>query len=109
MVGIETLTEPATGAGALSVTFAPNKEFVFKEMRLHLGVASATTENLVITIQSNKGSTYNTKIYSRDMNSVQDLVYQPSKEHPLIAGDSLKIEWTNTNLRTWGLEIIYKG
>lgn len=98
-----------TGSGAINYTFAPNKEFVFEELRLHLNVKSETEENFVIQLQSNKGSLYNVKLYSKDMNNLQDLVYQPTKPHDFSSGDSLKITWTNTNLKIWGMEIVYKG
>lgn len=98
-----------TGSGAMNYTFAPNKEFELEEIRLHLDSASATAENFVVQLQSAKGSAYNVKLYSKDMNTVQDLVYQPTKPHDLREEDELKFTWANSNSKTWGLEIIWKG
>jgi len=107
MLGIDTQKSYETGAGAMSVTFTPGKDFTFEEVRLHLSAASATAENFVVTLVSGKGAVYNIKLYSQDMDTVQDLVYQPEKKHDFDEGDSLTFTWTNTNARTWGLEIAY--
>ncbi|MFB0556085.1 MAG: hypothetical protein ACETWQ_22510 [Phycisphaerae bacterium] len=97
------------GTGAMDYTFAPNKEFTFEEVRLHLNEYATATENFVIQLQSSKGSAFNVKLYSKDMNGVQDIVYQPTKEHDIREEDSLKFTWPNTQSKTWGLEIIWKG
>jgi hypothetical protein len=109
MMGLEKQSDHSTAAVAMSYTFAPGKKFTFEEVRIHLSAASATSENFVITIQSAKGSAYNVVLYTQDMDTVQDLVYQPTKEHELNDGDSLLFTWTNTNLRTYGMEIQYKA
>lgn len=109
MLGITQQVQPVTGAVAMNYEFAPGKEFVFEEVRIHLSAASATVENFVITLQSARGSEYNTKLYSQDMNIVQDLIYQPVDPHEFGAGDSLLFAWTNTNTRTYGMEIVYKA
>lgn len=108
-MGIKRQTDPVTGSGALSYTFTPGKEFVFEGVRLHLSAASATIENFVITLISSKGVVYNVKLYSINMNTVQDLIYQPESPQGFVAGDSLVFTWTNTNLRTYGMEIVYKA
>jgi len=106
---IDVQTQPVTGQGAMSYEFAPAKEFVLEEIRLHLDAASATPENFVITLQSARGTLHNVKLYSVDMDTVQDLIYQPDKPHNFTAEDSLLFTWTNTNAKTWGLEIVFKA
>ena len=109
MMGIDLQTQPVTGTGAMSYSFAPGKEFTFEEVRLHLSDALAPAENFVITLVSGKGSLYNVILYSKDMNLVQDLVYQPEQPHNFDPADSLTFAWTNTNGKTWGMEIVYKA
>ena len=109
MIGIDLQTQPVTGTGAMSYSFAPGKEFSFEEVRLHLSDALAPAENFVITLVSSKGALYNVKLYSKDMDSVQDLMYQPAKQHDFGPKDSLLFTWTNTNAKTWGMEIVYKA
>lgn len=109
MIGVDQKRDFSTAAVAMSKTFAPGVRFTFEEVRLHLSAASATSENFVITLQSHKGSVYNVVLYTYDMDTVGDLVYIPATPHVLEVGDSLLLEWTNTNLRTYGLEILYKA
>jgi len=109
MLGVKRQTQPVTGAGAMDYTFTPDKEFVFEGIRLHLDAASATVEDFVIQLDSSKGSLYDVKLYAKDMNTVQDLIYQPEVQHGFMAGDSLKFTWANTNLKTWGMEIVFKA
>lgn len=109
MVGVKKQSDFSTAAIAMSKTFAPAKEFQFEEVRIHLSAASSTSENFIITLLSVKGSVYNVVLYTRDMDTLQDLVYQPTKEHKFEDGDRLSFTWTNTNLRTYGMEIIYKA
>lgn len=109
MAGIKRQIQPVTGEAALSYTLTPGKKFVFEEIRLHLNAASATVENFVITLQSARGTAYDVVLYSVGMNTVQDLVYQADQSHSFEKGDSLVFAWTNTNLRTYGMEIIYKA
>jgi hypothetical protein len=109
MIGVDVQKDYSTGAAAISYTFAPGKKISFEELRLNLSAASATAENFVITLKSHKGTAYDVVLYSRDMNTVQDLVYIPERVHQLEDGDSLLFEWTNTNTRTYGMEIVYKA
>lgn len=109
MMGIKQQVQPVTGVIAMSYEFAPGKEFSFEEVRIHLSAASGTVENFVITLQSGKGSEYNVNVYSKDMNTVQDLVYQPVDPQEFEAADSLLFTWANTNSRTYGMEIIFKA
>lgn len=109
MMGLKQQIQPVTGSGAMSYTFIPGKEFVFEEVRIHLSAASSTSENFVVTLDSGRGSEYDVKLYSQDMDTVQDLIYQPVDPHEFEAEDSLVFTWTNTNSRTWGMEIVYKA
>lgn len=109
MIGIDTQTQIVSGTGAMNYTFTPDKEFIFEEVRLHLNAVSATEENFVIQLVSSKGVVYNIKLYSKDMNTVQDVVYQPENPHEFLPKDSLVFTWTNTNSKTWGMEIIYRA
>lgn len=109
MMGTKRQSQPVNGSGAMSYTLVPNKEFVFEEVRIHLSAASATSEDFTITLSSGKGAVYNVVLYRQDMNTLADLVYQPDPGHEFEPNDSLVFAWTNTNARTWGMEILYKA
>lgn len=109
MMGIDKQEEIVTGTGTMNHTFAPGKEFVFEEVRLHLNEVPTTEQDFVITLVSSKGDVYNVKLYSKDMNAVQDVVYQPENPHEFISKDSLTFTWANANSKIWGMEIIYRA
>ena len=97
----------ATGSAALSLTHTPSgSEIYFYEFRIHLGAASATSENLVIKIDAAAGAAYDTVLDTQDMNTLADYVYLPARPHRLFAGDKIIVTWTNTNTETYGAEVI---
>ena len=106
--------EIATGSAAMApVTFTPrdleNTAVAAKilEIRVHLDSASATTENLVIYVDSASGSAYDINVITEDMNTVQDL--RACLDLLLLDGDVLTFTWANSDSRTYGLEIIYQA
>lgn len=97
-----------TGAAAMSSTLSPTYSFELIDVRIHLDAASATSENFTITLDSAKGTAYDTLVYSRDMDTVTDIIWTPEETLKFAAGDSLIFAWANTNTRTYGLEIRYR-
>ena len=49
------------------------------------------------------------KLYSRDMDGVQDIIYTFDSLQTFEAIDSIVFAWSNSDGRTWGLEVIYYG
>ena len=100
----------ATGAGAMSVTFNPDGSCKVLQINLHLNTVSATTENLVITLDAQSGTEYDVNILTRDMNTVKDLILTKKDldEYIMFGTDKLVFTWSNTDSRTWGLEVIYR-
>jgi hypothetical protein len=72
---------------------------------LHLSAASATSENLVLSRDADAGTHYDTNLYTKDMNAVQDIVYMLDIPFPMSGKDVAKFTWANTNSRTWGLTV----
>lgn len=99
----------ADGQGVMSESLSPAERFVIEEIRLHLDASSATVENFVVRIDSSKGTRYDVRLYSRNMNGVQDVVFVPNPEYSLVDRDTVTFNWSNTNSRTWGLEVIYRA
>lgn len=81
--------------------------FEFLGFEIHLSAASATAENLVIAKDANRGSAYDTKIYSEGMNTVQDIAYMLSDEEPVVCepNDVIDLTWNNTNNTTWTIKL----
>jgi hypothetical protein len=91
----------------MSLTFDPEGACILDEIRLHLSAASATSESFVVTLDSCAGSEYDVNLVTQDMNTIKDLVIPCV--HKLNDVDKLTFAWTNTNSRTWGLEVVFRN
>lgn len=83
------------------------EEWLFRGFKLHLSAASSTTENLVISVDADAGSSFDFNIWTADMNGVQDdSKFFMSDPVPINRNDIVYVTWANTNAVTWGLELI---
>ncbi len=96
-----------TGSGALSVTATCLTKCYLRGARIHLSSA-ATQENVVIWINSAKGSAYDVVLTTQAASGSSDLIWTPDHETVVEAGDTITLQWTNTDARTWGAEIAYE-
>jgi hypothetical protein len=76
--------------------------------QVHLNTASATSENLVVAVDAEKGSSYDVKLYSKDMNGIQDVVYKFDPPEPMEPKDVVTFTWANTNDTTWTIRAFYR-
>lgn len=99
-----------TPAGTETLTAAAyfKKDWELLGFRVHLNAASATAENLVVAIDSNTSSAYDTNLYTKDMNTLQDVIYNFDPPVKLNKKDVVTFTWANTNDKTWGIEVFYK-
>lgn len=98
-----------TGAAAIDYSFSATGKRYITEVSLHLSAAGGAAENFVIKHNSALGAVYDVNIYSVDMTAIQDIVWKPDGGfHELNTGDTLDIDYTNTNTRTYGLEVLYR-
>ena len=99
--------ETFAGTETGKVVLAPGVPFKLLEMGIHLSSASATAENLTVTLDANKGAAWDEVILSQGMNTVADYAYIFDTPRVFEAGDKLRWAWTNTNARTWAMTIKY--
>lgn len=99
------VAETPAGTETARVAVSLDEDYLFLGFELHLSAASATTENLVATVDAAKGSAFDTKLYSKDMNTIQDIVYYPECSIHQKANDLIVFTWSNSNSRTWGLSV----
>jgi len=99
-----------TPAGTETVRTAVyfDKPWELLGFRVHLNAASATSENLVVAKDSAKASAYDTKLYTKDMNGVQDIVYNFETPIALDPKDVVTFTWANTNEKTYGIEVLHR-
>jgi hypothetical protein len=82
--------------GALSYTTVIGRRFTLERILFH--ASEAITETITITLDSGKGSDYDTVLRRKSLSSEQDFIYIPEGENDYYAGDEIKIQCTNANL-----------
>lgn len=95
-----------TSNGVMSITVSRGYQYSVEEIRLHCNSAPTTAENFVITMVSGINSLHNTRLLSTAMSGISNVFWQSEKEINIPTGDTLKCEYTNTDLVPWGIEII---
>lgn len=100
------VAETPAGTETVKIAMAPKKPYHFLGFRLNIAVAPGQADVFSITLDSAKGATYDTVIYSNDMDTVTDLEYVHTyKDLPFDEGDVLLVAWPNVANRTFGLEL----
>jgi len=88
-----------------SINFGKSVEI--EEVRLHLSVAMASVEDLIIQLSSILGSAHNILFLSYSMFNHTDLVYQFHKTHKMLYGDVLSVYLSFKSQTNWyGLSIL---
>jgi len=83
-------------AAALSFTTTIARQFHLSRILFKLD--ANVTEKITITLDSAKGSAYDTVLHSRTLIGQQDYVYTPPDgESEFQSGDEIKIQMTNAN------------
>lgn len=97
-----------TAAIAIAYTLTADGIYVIESVRLHLSAAGGAVENFVIANNAAAGAAYDTVFATYPMNAAADVHYLPVR--PIVLGDAdvLTITYANTNLRTYGLEVVYR-
>ena len=98
----------ATGAAAIATSLTPDGPIVLDSVKLHLSAAGGAAENFTVTINSVTGGVYDTVLFSQDMNTVQDLLWQPDRPIAIANSDVIDFAYNNGNTRTYGLEVLYR-
>jgi len=96
------------GSETVRIVLTSGSPFELLEVKLHVGVAPTTAENFTITRDANEGSYWDELIRSYGMSGVTDFVWDvrdiPLRYQP---DDKLIFAWSNSDGRTFGLEVIY--
>jgi hypothetical protein len=98
----------ATGAVAMASSLTVTDNYLLTSVKLTLSAAGGAAENFTVTVNSATLAAYDTIIFSQDMNVVTDLLWVPDQPVPVLNGDVLDFAYTNTNTRTYGLEVTYR-
>jgi len=96
----------ATGSSAINTSIAPASRGVLLALTLHLSAAGGAAEDLTVTLNKAAGAAYDVPILTQDMSTTQDVVW--TGEIPFQNGDTIDVAYTNSNSRTYGLEVVYR-
>ena len=108
--GTDVVVVNATGSAAISTTTSIGAEFQLLKVVCHFNTAPTTSEYFDLTLDSVAGVAYDTVLFSEDPSSLAstDLVYLPDGDMKFKTGDELKVTFTNTDTKTYGLSIYYQ-
>lgn len=97
------------GTETITVTLYPQTAFCFLEARLKLNTAPTTDENFTMTLDSGHGSSYDVVLDTVPVlgDTSFHRVATRNDGFSFRHDDKLVFGWTNTDGRTWGLEVIY--
>ncbi|MBW2308516.1 MAG: hypothetical protein JRG73_16440 [Deltaproteobacteria bacterium] len=101
----------ATGTGAIAESVTMTDKWRIMQIRLHLSGASAA-EDLIVSIDSAVSAVYDAVLVTQAMNGLTDYAYMfgdGSDGQIVDGGDAVNIDYPNSNGRTWGLEVAYRG
>ena len=105
------VAETPAGTETITPTLYVPEDIKLIEVKLHLSAAGGTSENFTITQngdESGDAAYWDTLLYSRDMNTVTDIIWSPEKEIIIPKGDVIDFAYANTNSKNWGLEISFE-
>ena len=85
-------------------------DWELKQVELHCDAAGATAaENFVVLLDSDKGTYWDTTYYTKDMNTVTDVIWVPEGGPITISkNDLLNFTWANVGSADWGLKAWYR-
>lgn len=104
------VAETPAGSEILRPGLKFDERWLFVGFKLHLDTASATAEDLVISVDADRGAAWDYNIFTEDMNGTKDRGenYSGDNEITLEPNDIVYVTWANTNNRLWGLELVAK-
>jgi len=99
------VAETLAGTETWTTMYGDTAPYEFLGFEVTLSSASATSENLTITVDAAFGSGFDNLIYSKDMNGVQYINNMFDVPRKLSADDKIDVAWANSNSRTWGIKL----
>ena len=98
-----------TGAVAIATTMTVPAGMTYQVISVSckFSTAPTTSEAFTITLDANAGAAYDTVLYTVDPSTtaVTSLVWQPEGPLYLEGGDAVDVAYTNTDTRTYGVQI----
>ena len=92
------------------IFFNDDRRWELLQFEMHLSAAGDAAENLTLQKDANVlADIFDTTIYTKDTNGVQDIIWTPPKGVILEGKDRLKLAWANGGTaRNWGATFYYR-
>jgi len=100
-------TVSATGSAGLNATINPKTAFQLVSVSLDNGTSPATSEDFTVAMIRAVAAASDTILYRKDMLSVDD-VYKSWDDVRGVAGDTIDMDWANTNTVTYKYTVKYR-
>ncbi len=75
------------------------------ELRIHQSAAPTTSEDFVVTVDSARGSAYDTVVFTKALGGYADYIWTPGEIVTFNIDDILVCTYTNTDTKTLGIEL----
>ncbi len=97
----------ATGSGAITASQAISADARLTSVTLHFNAAPTTSESFTVTIDANDGAAYDYVLASVNpsLSALTDYVFIPDGDLFLENGDAVDLAFTNTDSKTYGVQI----
>ena len=98
-----------TGAGNIitSLIVPPSRTYELVSVTCQFSAAPTTAGSLTITLNARGGAAYDVLLYTVDPSTtaLTDIVWWPDSSTFLEGGDAIDVAYTNTDTRTYGVQI----
>lgn len=102
--------ETPGGTETLRTMYKSPRPFWFGGFEIHLSAASATSEDLTVSRDCVRGATFDTNIYTKNMNGIKDISFKFNDHEAILCdeNDTIDLVWANTNARTWTVKFFVR-
>lgn len=98
-----------TGAAAIatSMTIPAGRAYRLISVSVKFSAAPTTSESMTVTLNAAAGAAYDILLYTMNPSllATTNLVWFPDRDLYLQAGDAIDVAYTNTDTRTYGVQI----
>jgi hypothetical protein len=96
-----------TGAEAIAASLAAKRVSRLISVSTKFSTAPTTSESITITLDANAGAAYDTLLYTLNPSTgaTASFMWFPDQPLYLEPGDAIDIAFTNTDTRTYGVQI----
>jgi hypothetical protein len=96
-----------TGIQAIALALNPLLGFQVSEVRVHLDAVGGDQDDLVISLDSVVDPVYDIIFATQSMAAITDYVWQPTRPRDFVTGDIFKVDWPNSQGKTYGVEVVW--